>query len=320
MYGMDDEGRIKMIQKVESSDVDLDGSGEIIVDGDGDSKIYSTTDDEVIHTAGGAESFTTKSVGIGMPSGKDIYPGGSSVGLQYRFEQLYGGGVPAGEVYYTCRDFATNNFTSHIAGFEDSQTSPYSFGGSPGGFSVNVPANTECRSNHARHFLTLQAKSGVGNYLRWTSSTGYSNIIVLCVPSPLWSTSDYHLTEIRMWGVQNPTSTDKYWAMRFNWLGATYPAFPLRIGLWYGTGVTYSINDGTLVQAQVPWYGDGVFGKLQATVVAGPTCYLTPTPDQGPAGVGISATASGWPTSIKECRIRMATNWTYFHIDTFRVV
>lgn len=252
--------------------------------------------------------------------GVDVYPQTSTQGLNSRVERLFGDDVPAHNYHLTFRDFATNDFTNHIAGFEDSQGTPYSFGGSPGGFSVTVPANTRALSSVQPHMLTLHNQSGTGVYMEWTSSTGKNDILVIGAPAALWTTTDYNLCEIRMWGVQSPGSSDNYWAMRLNWMGSTYPQYPLRIGLWYGTGVTYAWNDGTLISPQAPYYADNAVARLQATVTTGPSCFLTPYGAEGTVGIGISTTVASWPTSVKTARIRLDNVYTYYHIDTFKAL
>jgi hypothetical protein len=322
---MDNQGRLKITASTEDHThsaagdggdlLDLDGTGELVLDADGDSKIYSSVDDEVIHTAGGAEAFTTKGVGIGMPAGKDIYPGGSANGLQLRFENLFGDDKPADNYEFTQRTFQTNDFVNRKAGFEDSQGSPYNFGASPGGFSATVPANTQVMSNNFAHFLTLYDQAGTGASLNWSEATARNNLILVGAAGPLWTASDYNMTEIRCWAVQAPGAADRYWACRINWMGATYPQFPLRVGLWYGTGLTYAWNDGTLVQLQVPLATDGEVHKFLLQIVGPNNCYLTPYYGDGLGGTGVSAAIAGWPGNFKTMIVRMGINWTKYHID-----
>lgn len=146
-----------------------------------------------------------KGSSVYLDSGEDVFPGGDVVGLDERWTNLVGAN-PADDYHWTWRNFLTNDFAGypHVAGFEDSQASPYSFGGSPGGFSVSVPANTEIKSNYQPHHLTLRDLAGTGCYLQWTSSTARTFHYGIYGISPLVSTSDYHLMEIRMWAVQAP--------------------------------------------------------------------------------------------------------------------
>jgi hypothetical protein len=299
--------------------IHLESGKALYIDADGDSTIYSDTDDEVVHSAGTADIFTTKSVGIGMESGKDIYPDAATVGLQYRFEQMFGDDVPADPYHFTQRLFTLNNFTGHVAGFEDAQSSPYSFGGSPGGWAVGVPANTFARSDTWRHFLTLQNAAGTGVGLRWLDATGKNNIAIIGAAAPLWTSSDYNLCEIRMFDTTTPGGGSNYWAMRINWMGATYPDYPLRYGLWYGTGITYAWNNGTLVSFQAPMLGDGTVIRLKGIVTSGPSFFLTPSAAEGTDGVGISHTQASWPTVIKYAIVRLDINYTMFHVDEMRL-
>lgn len=315
MYGVDENGRIKLIQKVSADNVDLDGTGEIVVDQDGDSKIYSTVDDEVIHSVGGSQAFTTKSVGIGMPSGKDIYPGGQSTGLGLRMDRMFTAGNPAHSYNFTARQFKVND-TAHVCGFEDSQSSPYSFTSSK--FTGTVPANTELLSNLSAHHLTMWNKSGSGCQVQWTDTTARNNCRIALATSALWTASDYLLAGIRFWAVQSPGASDKYFEVRLNWMGSTYSSHPMRIGMWYGTGVTWAYNNGTLVQLQVPMTDMALYNLLLQNVATS-AFYCTPRLSEGQQGTGISASPAGWPSSFKTMRIYLGINWTQLHIDEITI-
>lgn len=141
------------------------------------------------------------------------------------------------------RSFAQNDFVNGIAEFNDSQASPYSFGGSPGGFSLSLGSGAVASSNGFRHHLSFyQGFSATPSYLQWASATAIGPIYYFMGLRSYYNPSDTLAYSIRAWGVQSPGASDMYFEARFK-----FSTTGLQFALFYGTGTTFSLTDGTLV-------------------------------------------------------------------------
>lgn len=89
-------------------------------------------------------------------------------------------------------------------------------------------------------------------YLRWTSATSLTQILATVSLSPTAYAIDTHLFEIRGWAVQNPGASDRYWSVKWSWLGASRPQYPLCVSQYSGTGITLTLTDGTASGLLVP--------------------------------------------------------------------
>lgn len=233
------------------------------------------------------------------------------------YNRLFPKALAAADAYpVSLLEFGQNDFTNHIADFNDSQSSTYSFGASPGGFSISAVSNQTYKSNSYRHHLSMVDNNGSGNgYLQWTDATGksYCQIDFNYVGMTGTSGADAIISEIRMWGVQNPTSTDKYYAVRFKRKDLGTYAY------WYvGTGITISAADGT--QVCVGIVNGGHRYRLQITVYATPAYYADFWDiDAGiPAQLGSSAPGAGYPTIIKTLRFYLVGG-SYEQINIDRI-
>jgi len=271
---------------------------------------------------GGAVAAQTDAAGnLTLNGTRDIFPQASVNGLNARFERLFGDDKPANTYQFTRRTFQVNNFANDKAGFEDSQGSPYSFGGSPGGFSLSTPASSyEALSSNQAHWLRLRnwhASSLL--YVQWTSSTGKTDIYTVLSITPLTAASDRLVGEIRFWGVQSPGAADKYWAIRWLYEGSTSPQHPLRVGVYYGTGVTFTSTNGTLVGSKQP-FSPGVAHEIYNLINSGPSFFGIASLTEGMRSFDTSTTQATWPVSAKTIRWVVApVNFDIMWIDEIRV-
>lgn len=236
----------------------------------------------------------------------DVFPQGSANGLNARFERLFGDDKPANSYKFTGRLFTGNDFVSHRAGFEDSQLSPYSFGGSPGGFSVSVPTGTSAESASYRHHLLMRNQSTANDiYLQWTDSTAKTSLKVIMAADHQRYTTDTYIGEIRLWDVQSPGAGDNYYALRFQWKPVSFPSFPLRVEMWYGTGVTFGAANGTLLGVSVPFY-DGLMSVIQLSLSGGGTFFAAVKPAEPTILGNENAFANvGYPSNFKTAQFRL---------------
>lgn len=207
------------------------------------------------------------------------------------------------------RPFGRSDLVNHIAEFEDSQASPYSF--AAGGFSISLGSGAVANSTYARHCLSLhQNGSATQSYLQWTDSTSKKINVFLAITNGAGADS-YH-SEIRWWGVQSPGAGDKYYTLRFR-----YGANCVQAGFFYGTGVTFAVGDGTQVGN---WWNVSTLGRFLFIQF-----YSTATP-LGIVDIYDTATqvllnqfaggTTGWPTALKTIRFYLPANgWANYRID-----
>lgn len=237
-----------------------------------------------------------------------------------RFERLFGNNIPANSYKFTQRTFQVNDFVNHKAGFEDAQASPYSFGGSPGGFSLTLPASTGAASNFYSHFLTIYNNAGGGTlaYLDWNNATGktITNLIGSVKAYP--TATDDLVAELRLWDATSPGVNTRWWALRFNWLGSTRPQFPMVAGMFYsaaaGDGLTFAYNTGTQsgTYAQINL---GSIYRITSTFTAGPTCVIEVYPAEGTLLTSFGATVANMPLVVKCARLYVASLYGWFNLD-----
>jgi hypothetical protein len=149
--------------------------------------------------------------------------------------------------WYNPDKLVPSDFPGHTAHFEDSQADPYSFGGSPGGFTVNSPSTTEVKSDSVRHHLEI-AQAGYASdnaYVQWSDATGVNDFYIAMAVKGKSVASATYVAEIRWWGVASPGASDKYYGLRFRTPG-TGVHVSLESSFVYGTGVTFSLADGTV--------------------------------------------------------------------------
>lgn len=216
---------------------------------------------------------------------------------------------------FSRRTWQANEFASHRAGFEDSQATPYSFGSAPGGFSLTLGANRTADSNVARSWLRLINSDAAGVcYLQWTDATAMTRIRALAAVEPLPGGTDKLVAELRVWDTQTPGAGSAYWAMRWRWMGSTYPAYPFRVGLWYGTGTTLSLTDGTLAVGE----GQAISGqavRCEMTTTAAPACFGRLDLAEGFGLFSSSATVAGYPAGIRLARLHLFPQYQVLYVD-----
>lgn len=309
-----------------SNVVDLAGVADaLIIDADGDTTISAPSDDQIDIEVGGSDIGTLESDGMHLTGTNDVFPQASTNGLNARFENLFGDDVPADTYQFTQRTFQVNDFTNDKAGFEDSQTTPYSFGGSPGGFSISVPASTAADSATFAHFLQLinstTVASGTQVYVQWAEAAATKNTCDI-----IWGfrpfngqTNDILLAEFRFWSAAtagSPGAGDNYWALRFKWLPVTYPDYPLRARMYYGTGVTYATTDGTAVGTETPFHMGQLYSDTITVTTAGnPAMFVAPVIVEGVTAFSISTTVVGHPSSFNTVRFSLFGQFNRMFID-----
>lgn len=292
----------------------LDSSGEIVPADDTVrvSKLYESDF--------GAEAWATDASGGLVGNGtRDIFPQASTNGLNARLERLFGDDVPAATYAFTKRLFTTNDLANNKAGFDDSQSSPYSFGGSPGGFSLSIPAGCTAASSSKRHFLAMSNGSGgaVTNfYLQWTSSTAKTTVsipLIFVFNNGLGQTLAW---ELRGWAVQSPGGSDKYWAVRIVYDPTTHAAYPARIEVAYGTGTTISLTDGTRT-GNAPFYA-GIWSGLKLSCYDSggiPAISVQLSTAEGDNFYNNAVGIAGYPTSLKTIRAYMIHSYGSAYVD-----
>lgn len=226
----------------------------------------------------------------------------SAVEMAGGFQRLFGKG-PDYSYQMTFRDFRANDAANNILGFEDAQN-PYVLPSGP--FTMSLNAGWQAESVNYRNFLYLRNTNGANSFsLDWSSATAMNNFSLLgwfsessAVPS------DYLHTELRFWADQSPTASSKYWAMRVvAYRTSTFTTFGVLA--YYGTGVTYSMTDGTFLWGPVQLM-PGLVYKLscQITTSSGngvfyPMARAAEGGLVGHAGMSLS----GWPTSFKAWKL-----------------
>jgi hypothetical protein len=221
-----------------------------------------------------------------------------------RLDRLFGTDKPANVYYFTRRQFLIDDFPNHICGFE-SPVNPFSFGGSPGSFSLYRPSGSQSAHTLTNHWLRLSNTTAAGDhvYVEWSQATAYDTIFIICQPSQQAYTFDWLGPEIRMWNAATPGSpgaSDDYWAVRFNWKPVSFPEHPYRVGVWWGTGTTFAHNDGTLRGSEYPV----PFGPMRMRIEFFPTfhgVYFSAV--EAPAEFAVQGTSySTFPTEFNTVR------------------
>lgn len=93
MFGVDEYGRQKLVQRVQTSDVDLDGTGQIILDANGDTIIDALNNDQIDIAVGGTDRIQIDSQALTVKGGLDIYEPtnmGTDIGLFKMLRNQYG--------------------------------------------------------------------------------------------------------------------------------------------------------------------------------------------------------------------------------------
>jgi len=154
--------------------------------------------------------------------------------------------------------------------------------------------------------------------LRWSSSTKKNFLNAIMCFSPSIKTSDYLAYEIRWWGVQTPTASDKYWSFRIMWKPSTSSQWPLYGKLYSGTGVTYAEGDGTARSGPIPIpMGTALscqFGAWHTTST--PYGGFTIKSAEAIYGGNLGTVVSTWPNEAKCFDISITSgDYQTLHID-----
>lgn len=248
----------------------------------------------------------------------DIIPPGNTVGLNTRFENLFGTDKPKNIHSLTLRNFYQDNFAGHIAGFHQSSASPYPVSAP---FSLNVPANCSADSTTHRHHLSLFNFTGASTndlYLQWSSaSTKPVSQFVLAL-SPWTYSLDYLLAEYRIWADATPISTSRWWSIRWGWYGVSSPQHPLQLGVWNsaaaGDGLTYALTTGTQIGMKAPITAGADYNYLMS-LSAGPTLNFNFSFTNGKMAGNNGATVASMPTTHRTARLTLHQTWCKLHVD-----
>ncbi len=180
----------------------------------------------------------------------DVHLAASTNGLNTRFENLFGDDVPAATYKFTQRTFLVDSGADQL-GFETSQANPYSLAGT--NFTLSAPAsNYNFRSNFSTHWLLFTCTDATTPlYLTWsgTAKNYYRGLVWFGSPPAV---SDQYLFELRLWDTTTPGAGSAYYGWRIDWLGSTYPQYPLRFQGVRGTGVTFPDGGRTNLGASAP--------------------------------------------------------------------
>lgn len=180
----------------------------------------------------------------------DVHLAASTNGLNTRFENLFGDDVPAATYKFTQRSFLVDSGADQL-GFETSQANPYSLVGT--NFTLSAPAsNYNFRSNFSTHWLLFTCTDATTPlYLTWsgTAKNYYRGLVWFGSPP---AASDQYLFELRLWDTTTPGAGSAYYGWRIDWLGSTYPQYPLRFQGVRGTGVTFPDGGRTNLGASAP--------------------------------------------------------------------
>lgn len=281
--------------------------------------VQSNYEDLIDSLFGGAEYIDIKDISVpGTPSSGygRLYINGDTLQLkddigaisQLSETKRYLHG-PADPYLNDMHVFGQNNFANGIAEFNDAQGSPYSFGGSPGGFSLSVGAGGgSAYSNGFRHHLSMyQGWSATPSYVQWASATATGNVYFFMGFRNYYANGDALAYSIRSWGVQTPGAGDGYFEARFK-LSQT----GLYMGFFYGIGVTFSLTDGTQTGSWLLVPEPSKYRLFRSLVAPGSV---------GGAGLGLidlwdvethlmemqlAVEVTSYPTSIKCCRLQLA--------------
>lgn len=150
------------------------------------------------------------------------------------------------------RDRLTDDIANDILGFDNAMSPwvPANIPGGAGNWSTVVPASYLLSTALVPHFLTMyNADAANPLIIKWSNAVSKTycrtNIGVgLNAGGP-----DGLIFEIRLFEAQAPGAATKYAAARWTQDRATYPDHPLRFQWWYGTGITFTFNNGTALVA-----------------------------------------------------------------------
>ena len=217
---------------------------------------------------------------------------------------------------FTFRQFLSNSFANGMAGFDDAQASPYSFGGTPGGFTISAPAGITANSTSMRSYLTVSKTSTPAFTLDWASATAATRYEIMLWIAEETNAASYYHSELRFWADQVPTASSKYWALRWKWITGT----PGSIGLYYyyGTGVTFADADGTLLAGPSNISPGFLYDYYTSHTTE--TFRWWARVSEGGIAANKTYTASGWPSNFKCARYYIpAGNAQYIGIDSIRI-
>lgn len=236
--------------------------------------------------------------------------------LKTRVDRLFGTDKPSHANFFTQRQFYINDYTNNIVGFE-TEANPYTFPTENCPFSWNaIP--TGCTRNSWGSWLQMRVATSFPLTLRWSSSTKKNFLNAIMCFSPSIKTSDYLAYEIRWWGVQTPTASDKYWSFRIMWKPSTSSQWPLYGKLYSGTGITYAEGDGTARSGPIPIpMGTALscqFGAWYTTSI--PYGGFTIKSAEAIYGGNMGTVVSTWPNEAKCFDISITSgDYQTLHID-----
>jgi len=252
-----------------------------------------------------------RSTGVYTTVAGDVYPQGSTYGLNARFEDIFGDDVPT-----RLTDFV-RSAPLGIADVPGSNQLGFLTDTAAGADSYNPPAPFSKVNPGAVHFYVLN------HHLRINSLASTSNLIWNAAAAQNWC--DLYIQfatrrgvayggEIRGWDVQAPGAGDEYFAARFLYDAAGYPDWPWRVQLWTGTGTVFAAGDGVF-RIDAPWEPtETYFVRFRAT--AGPRCQLYMGKYHSQSLLHMfDQILANYPVAWNRVQVHVATNYNDVAID-----
>jgi hypothetical protein len=228
------------------------------------------------------------------------------------FERLFGADKPTHSVAFTSNQLLTDSGSNQL-GFPTNTAAGDTYTPS-GNFSKS---NSSAHRFYVNDSILVMSSGGGTIKLIWmdNSYTAQDYVFMMIQMAPRFVVA--YGGEIRLFDTVSPTGTSKYWALRWAVDTTTYPDWPFRLRVYYGTGTTYSISDGTKA-ADVP-YDPTKFYNLALRLSDGARFDAKLADTHGrPMEIG-GQIVTGYPTVIKRWDLYVATNFQAAYLDwTYR--
>jgi len=197
------------------------------------------------------------------------------------------------------RDRLTDDIANDIIGFDHpiNPWAPANIPGGAGSWSTSLAAGGTFETTTYPHFLQTSVNAvATAQYLQWTNAAAkYSMRANIAVG--IWNaTGDNNLLyEIRLWETQAPGAATKYFAFRWNKI-----ANHLSFATYYGTGITFAYNNGTINGAGVylAW-GQPYQCRLTINPAGGPLATYDISESEGYISMFSTTSNAGVPAGFK---------------------
>lgn len=152
------------------------------------------------------------------------------------------------------RDALTDDIANNILGFDHAMSPfvPANIPGGAGSWTTTVPAGTYGLSTtlDPHHLIMYNQDAGAAPLiLQWAQAVVRPGLRCMVAIQMALGQPDGLVFEIRWWDNTPAGAGVAYMSHRWVFDSATYPAYPLRWNVWYGTGVTFNATDGTPLYA-----------------------------------------------------------------------